>query len=178
MTDTKTRLLDEASALVQTRGYNGFSFHDLSGAVGIKTASIHYYFPTKADLGEMLVQRYSTRFLQALGSPDDGTPEACLIRYTALFRASLDQGRMCLCGMVGAELSGVPEAVSDHVAAFFAANQDWLGKVLARAGTPEPLVEAQLFLATLEGALMIARVTKDNASFDAVATASIARLGL
>jgi TetR/AcrR family transcriptional regulator, transcriptional repressor for nem operon len=176
MSDTKSRLLDVAAGLAQTRGYHGFSFHDLADAVGIKTASIHYHFPTKTDLGRQMVQRYTKEFMDRLGPVDDAPPRACLARYVALFRASLGQGRMCLCGMMGAEITGVPEAVLGDVQAFFAANRDWLTQVMGRTDTPQPALEAGIFLATLEGALMIARVAGDPDGFVAVARASVDRI--
>jgi TetR/AcrR family transcriptional regulator, transcriptional repressor for nem operon len=176
MSDTKTRLLDVATALVQARGFHGFSFHDLADAVGIKTASIHYHFPTKADLGRQMIRRYTAHFMAALGDADAGTPRDALLRYVALFRASLANSRMCLCGMVGAEIAGVPEAMVSDVQAFFAANRAWLTAVLTCAGTPDRELQAEVFLATLEGALMIARVCGDPARFDAVAAAAIDRL--
>ena len=97
---TKTLLLDAASLLVQTRGYNGFSFHDLGAAVGITTASIHYHFPTKANLGQQLVKRYTAEFIAALGDPQASSPSQGLLHYVGLFRAALSDGRMCLCGMM------------------------------------------------------------------------------
>ena len=41
----REQLLDHAQILLMTRGYNGFSYRDLSTLVGVKTSSIHYYFP-------------------------------------------------------------------------------------------------------------------------------------
>src|SRR5699024_11730842 len=35
---------------ITTRGTNAFSYKDISKEIGIKTSSIHYYFPTKNDL--------------------------------------------------------------------------------------------------------------------------------
>src|SRR6516165_9690724 len=131
---TKTLLLDAASLLVQTRGYNGFSFHDLGAAVGITTASIHYHFPTKANLGQQLVKRYTTEFMAALGDPKASPPSQRLRRYVRLFRAALSEGRMCLCGMIGAEVDGVPAEVSAEVREFFRANELWLTRVFERAG--------------------------------------------
>ena len=55
---TRHALLDAAGELAQTRGYNAFSFRDLSERIGVTTASIHYHFPSKADLGRELVIRY------------------------------------------------------------------------------------------------------------------------
>ena len=51
---TYDRLLDVAQNMVQTNGFNAFSYGGLSRTVGIKTSSIHYHFPNKEDLGEAL----------------------------------------------------------------------------------------------------------------------------
>ena len=45
--DTKETLLDHAQDLVQRVGVNAMSYNDLSKAVGIRKASIHYHFPKK-----------------------------------------------------------------------------------------------------------------------------------
>ena len=63
-TSVETSILDIAQTLAQTRGYNAFSYRDISEVIGIKTSSIHYYFPTKGDLGEALVRRYRDNFKQ------------------------------------------------------------------------------------------------------------------
>src|ERR1700737_5614654 len=62
----REQLLDHAQALLMTRGYNGFSYRDLSALVGVKTSSIHYYFPSKDDLVLEAVNAYSNEVLGAL----------------------------------------------------------------------------------------------------------------
>ena len=52
---TREQLLAAAADLLQRVGYASFSFRDLADAVGIRAASVHYHFPTKADLGLALV---------------------------------------------------------------------------------------------------------------------------
>ena len=54
---TREALLDAAAALLQDVGWASFSFRDLAERVGIRAPSIHYHFPTKADLGIALVGR-------------------------------------------------------------------------------------------------------------------------
>ena len=58
VSDTSGRILDVAERLVQTRGFNAFSYADIAAALNITKASLHYHFPTKAILGERLVERY------------------------------------------------------------------------------------------------------------------------
>jgi len=49
-TDTKTAILERAMALLQSKGYDGFSYKDISGPMGVKNAAIHYHYPSKTDL--------------------------------------------------------------------------------------------------------------------------------
>ena len=77
--DTSSRILDIAEHLVQTRGFNAFSYADIAAALNITKASLHYHFPTKAKLGERLVERYQESFLAALariGAYPAATPTA------------------------------------------------------------------------------------------------------
>lgn len=49
--NSREAILAAAKRAAQVHGYGGLNFHDLAEDVGIKSASIHYYFPTKADQG-------------------------------------------------------------------------------------------------------------------------------
>ena len=64
--DTASRILDVAERLVQTRGFNGFSYADIAAELKISKPSLHYHFPSKAALGEALIGRYAARFTEAL----------------------------------------------------------------------------------------------------------------
>ncbi len=67
---TGTRILDVAEGLVQVRGFNGFSYADISAELGITKAALHYHFAAKADLGLALITRYAGRFTEALARID------------------------------------------------------------------------------------------------------------
>ena len=60
--DTKERIMAAARLTVQDRGYSGLSFRELAKEVGIKSASIHHYFPTQGELGGALADRYTSDF--------------------------------------------------------------------------------------------------------------------
>jgi TetR/AcrR family transcriptional regulator, transcriptional repressor for nem operon len=177
MADTRTRLLDEAAAAVQTRGYNGFSFHDLAAAVGVKTASIHYYFPTKGDLGRALAERYRIAFLARLGEPGAHPPDVQARRYADSFRETLASGRMCLCGILAAEIDTQPAGVREEIRAFFDENRAWLAAALS-GGAPSPDSEAraEAMVAALEGAMLAARVDGGEERFRRIAEVLLARL--
>lgn len=163
---TPDLVLDAAERLVQTRGYNGFSYADVSAEVGITKASLHYHFPNKADLGRALIDRYTVAFTRALSSIAEREPRARarLEGYARLYQDVLERGRMCLCGMLAAEHATLPPAMQRAIRGFFDANEAWLAAVLdegRRAG--EALFSgtardaARLCASTLEGAMLLAR---------------------
>ena len=181
---TAERVLDIAQDMVQSRGYNGFSFRDIATALGIKSASIHYHFPSKTDLGAALVIRYSEGFadeLRRIEARETGAVKR-LRAFIELFRGTLKNDRHCLCGMLGAEKDSLPPPVSKRVRDFFALCEDWLVTVLRdgrKAGEIEfrgpPQAMADHLLALLEGAMVMARSLEDLGRFDK-ATAAFLRI--
>src|SRR2546421_761097 len=89
--DTASRILDVAERLVQVRGFNAFSYADVATELGITTASLHYHFPGKAELGQALIARYAERFTNALARIDsDATAApAKLTAYANLYADTL-----------------------------------------------------------------------------------------
>jgi TetR/AcrR family transcriptional repressor of nem operon len=176
--DTSRDILDIAERLVQTRGFNGFSYADVATELGITKASLHYHFPTKADLGRALIARYRERFTGALASIDADEPSANgrLTRYVHLYEAVLQEERMCLCGMLAADYATLPKGMQDELRRFFTANEAWLAKVLeagARDGSLRdggaPLESARLVVSALEGAMLVARSYNSVARFQVTA---------
>ena len=130
--DTPQRILDVAERLVQTRGFNGFSYADIAAALNVTKASLHYHFRGKADLGASLIERYERNFATALASIDAATGDAGekLRRYAAIYGTVLADNRMCLCGMLAAEFGTLPEEMRERMRHYFDANERWLVAVL------------------------------------------------
>jgi TetR/AcrR family transcriptional repressor of nem operon len=177
-TATAERILDAAETLVQTRGFGGFSYANVAAELGLTTAAMHYHYRGKAALGKALIERYSTRFGEALAtiSHDPGPAASRLDAYRELYAEVLRGGRMCLCGILAAEYATLPEPMRIEIVRFFDINIAWLAAVLeegrgdgtlAFAGTPAD--EAQALLAGLEGALLLARPYGESTPFDAAA---------
>ncbi len=167
-TDTKTRLLDAAQRLVQTRGFEGFSFHDLSAEIGISTASIHYHFPTKRDLAVALVKRYRdflhTAVEQVISSP--APLAAKLQQVTGLYESTYDAGRICVSGALAGGVESLPTEVKKELKALIddcVASLLRLFKRAQRAGELraglDPESCARLWYCTLQGSLTVARAS-------------------
>lgn len=154
----RDRILDAAETRARAGGYHGFSFRDLASDVGIKSASVHYHFPTKADLAEALASRYTARARAFLGDPVALGRDGAIARMTTLFRNALVvDDRMCLCGLFGAERDALPPAVAAATAQFFEMALAYLEQVGA------PAIE---LLATLEGSLIVARTLQRPEAFE------------
>ena len=148
--DTATRMLDIAERLAQTRGFNGFSYSDIAAELGIAKASLHHHFPTKADLGRALMQRYVEGFDAALAGIAQGAGDAYakLARYAKLYEDVLVNDRLCLCGMLAAEYSTLPKEMRAQVRVFF--ELDELKAV--RAAEPESTLN-DVVVAIIGGAM-------------------------
>lgn len=163
--DTRERLLNEAEALIRTRGYAAFSYADLSERVGIRKASIHHHFPTKAELGAALIDGYLVKFENALQSilDDEKSASKRLHRYADFFVQSMRDGMLPLCGALSAEMSVLPELMQERVRYFFKLHLKWLEGVVRAGVAAEELRgdidekrAATLLLSTLEGASLVA----------------------
>ncbi len=172
--DTKERIMAAARLTVQDRGYSGLSFRELAKDVGIKSASIHHYFPSKGELGGALADRYTSDFSAYLdGLLADGLdPQACLACYTDVFRDTLrNDNRMCLAGIMAAEHRELPEEVRTEVVKFGAMNEAWIARVLARVGIADPEEasrRARAIFAAIEGAQLVARSRDDVSVYEEI----------
>ena len=174
---TASDILDAAERLVQSRGFNGFSYADVSSELGITKAALHYHFAGKAELGESLITRYNERFDAALAAIEArglSAPEK-LLAYCDLYRGTLRGQRMCLCGMLAAEYNTLGEPMRQAIGSFFDHNSDWLAALLEsgrKAGAlgfqGPPGQAAKTIIAALEGAMLVARPYNDTAVLDVV----------
>lgn len=182
---TSERILDVAERLVQTRGFNGFSYADVAAELHVTKASLHYHFATKGELGTELVARYHESFQRALAAIDaeEGDARRKLRRYAALYAGVLRQDRMCLCGMLASDFATLPPPMKDAVNRFFDANELWVARVLDEGrrarrlrGTGASRELARTLVAGLEGAMLVARSYGDVSRFEAAAERLVTQL--
>ena len=174
LSETKQRIMDAARLTVQAHGYSRLSFRELAKEVGIKSASVHYHFPTKADLGAAVARRYWEVTAAALEAmlAETSDPVRCLHQYPDIFRKSLENdNRLCLCSFMAAEYEDLPEPVKKEVQTFTDVNVAWLSKVLFAANgvsSEESERRARAIFAAVAGAQLIARSRSDIALYDAI----------
>lgn len=170
----KEKILDAAEIRVRGGGFAAMSFRDLASDVGIKSASVHYHFPTKSDLGEALVARYSDQFKVRLDEIDTSDLKAALNALVALYaNAFVLNKTICLCAVMGAEAIGLPDHVNQRTKAFFEMNRVWLETLLRTHGADASAAHASMVIAALEGGMIVASASNDRSLFDQVANAAI-----
>ena len=175
---TTAKIIHAAERRMRDSGYHGFSFREIASDVGIKSSSVHHHFPTKDALGAAAARAYTDRFLETLGDPLVLPLPEALEHMVSLFRAALQRDtQMCLCGLLGAECAGLPASVQAEARYFFNRSISWLETVLD-GEAENPLQEAQVFLATLEGALLVGHASDEDHLFENVTQALLGRYGV
>ncbi|ACK50309.1 transcriptional regulator, TetR family [Methylocella silvestris BL2] len=183
--DTRQRLLVCGEALVRTRGFNGFSYADLASAVGVRTASIHYYFPSKTDLGVALIasydQRYDAAMAQIVRSTEDGVRR--IRAYADLYLDGLEQNLGCLCAILAITPDFLPVEMRDAVGRFFKKHFHWLEQMIEEGrangsirADADPQRQARIIIALLEGALLMERMLDGEKGFRSVVAAMESQL--
>ena len=165
--------MDVAQQLVQRRGFHAFSYRDIASEVGVKTASIHYYFPSKGDLAEALLARIRAMFEEALQQIDAEASEPLtkLRRFAGIFEDTFGEGdRLCPFCMLAMGQETVPMAVREQAKGFWRRGEQWLSEVIAAGvehGTLRPQADvgqtARTLVAAFEGAMVTARTFEEPA---------------
>ncbi len=161
-TDKREAIMNAATLVVQTDGYNALSFRDLAAETGIKSASVHYHFPTKGDLAQALIERFRAGFLARMEPVLEKGFDEAMGTYIALFRGAFDGGhRMCMGGMMSAEFTALPVGARDGLEEFANAHRNFIVTVLLKKHPNVPIdklnARAAAIFAALEGAQLIAK---------------------
>ena len=165
--ETKVEILDLAEDLMLNRGFNGFSYANISSALKIKNAAIHYYFPAKADLGLAIIQRARERF--AGWTQDERMPgKSAKEKLEAFFRSYLrflEAGqRVCLGGALETDFKTLPSEMQVQTQKFASEILAWMEGILGEGQEKHIFSfpgkakdQAILILSSLQGALQMTR---------------------
>lgn len=166
--ETVGRILQAAENLIREGGYHAFSFRQIADQLGIKSASIHYHFPTKEKLGETVARGYAERFKQGLGLPD--RPDA-LRHFATMFRGAIERdGKSCLCGVLAAESGKLSPEINRIVLGFARDLIAWLEQALIAQGQSAAVARDRgaLWFYALQGAIHFSALEENVDPIDIV----------
>jgi TetR/AcrR family transcriptional repressor of nem operon len=186
LSNTSEEILSCARKLIVAGGYNGFSYADIAEVVGIRKPSIHHHFPNKVDRVKALVVQHHQATEEGLDNLRKAVPDSLeqLRAYVKHWEKCIGDlsAPFCVCALLAGELPVLPAEIAVEVRAYFRFLSGWMATVLeqgARQGTIRcthaPQVEAEIFMATVHGAMLSARAYGDVAVFSTVMESQLAR---
>lgn len=165
--DTKSKILDIASELLQNRGYKGFSYAHISAELGIKNAAVHYHFPSKADLGTAIIIQFRQQFQSWTAHLEQKYPlqvEKLLEGYIAVPRSFIQNKKLvCPLGVLESDFNILPETMQRETRGLNRDMRKWFTMVL-RLGREQQVFtfngpaedKALVISAALQGASLMA----------------------
>lgn len=102
--DTRTEIIRLGDSLIREKGYNAFSFADISKQLKIKNASIHYHFPTKTSLGLAIVQEHHSRLEQLKTKTESKDPIEKLNAFLSIYSTAKTENKICIVGSLATDL--------------------------------------------------------------------------
>lgn len=170
--DTKTQALNLAKEYLQTLGFSGFSFQTIADSLGIKKASLHYYFPSKEEMGLAVIEDYIgghkkwAEKIQAL--PSKSKLEKLVKGFNTL---SSKHNMICPVGSFSSDFNGMSPKMKKKLKQFHFLIRDWLIETIEQ-GKKEGTIRRNLdtesaadwFLTTLQGGVQIARIRGEQDS--------------
>jgi len=165
---TNQQILYYARNFLQCKGYNGFSYKDISQKLGIKNAAIHNYYPKKEDLVAALLEdsrkNLAVNIAQIVES--GGSARDQLQYYFDYALKEFDEGKsICPPGSVILDFEELPKKVQKQNLLLLDDILTWISKVL-KAGLeqgefdfPDPVdARAELIVEALMGARQLSSI--------------------
>jgi TetR/AcrR family transcriptional repressor of nem operon len=164
--ETKTQAIEIAKSELQLRGYNGFSFQDIADKLGIRKASLHYYFASKEDLGLALLEDYTQSFQHWAEKHEQRGPLEKIKKFIDMYYSfSQDSLKVCPGGVLCIDYNTLPTKLQKAVSHFQEQHQAWLETQIKEAQKLseikkdlKPRETATLVISTCQGSLQLARM--------------------
>jgi len=181
MSITREKIIELGENLIRTKGYNGFSYQDISTELGIKNAAVHYYFPSKANLGTSIVKTNIQRFEEMIDNMHSrGFDEwQQLDTFIKIYVKSHREQKLCIVGSLGPDFNTLSESTKIELIKMTEIILKWLTNMLTTgrekkifAFAVEPENRAAVILSSLVASLQLSRVI-DKLDYKSVCQAII-----
>ncbi|MCB9399306.1 MAG: TetR/AcrR family transcriptional regulator [Acidobacteria bacterium] len=155
----RDRLVQAALAVTYQQGFQATTLADIAQHAEVPLGNVYYYFRTKEDLGQSLIEsllgRYQTLLQEWNMDPSPKMRIQALIDHVAQERFSL-QDHGCPIGSLCTELNKKRGPLSDSAAQLFQLLLTWLENQFKAMGKPNEGHLALQTLSSLQGASLLA----------------------
>ncbi len=167
---TKEKVIREAMDLIHAKGVGSMSMNDIIAATGVKKGNLYFHFTTKEELAVQAIEearRQYNRYLARSLTGDSALEKLeSLIDAIVTFHKKRKARGGCIFGNTAIETGGKSSPLTVLIRKIFAEWADQIEGLIAeamgsRAGGagPDPAALAKTIIATLEGAIMMAKLT-------------------
>ncbi len=167
MSVTREKILELGEELILTKGYNGFSYQDISTAMGIKNAAVHYYFPSKETLGTSILKTNVQRFDEMVENMQNRNFDEWhqLESFMKIYLKSNRENKICLIGSLGTDINTLSDPMRVELQKMVDRIINWLESIL-HSGREKGLFQfigpardqALSILSSLVAGLQLARI--------------------
>lgn len=167
MSVTREKVLELGEELILTKGYNGFSYQDISTAMGIKNAAVHYYFPSKETLGTSILKTNVQRFEEMVENMQNRNFDEWhqLESFMKIYLKSNRENKICLIGSLGTDINTLNDPMRIELQKMVDRIVGWLESIL-QSGREKGLFkfniaardQALSILSSLVAGLQLARI--------------------
>lgn len=134
MSVTRERILELGEELILNKGYNGFSYQDISTVLGIKNAAVHYYFPSKENLGVSILKTNSQRFDEMVENMQNRDFDEWhqLESFMKIYLKSNRENKICLIGSLGTDINTLSDHMKTELHKMVEHITEWLESILEK----------------------------------------------
>ena len=167
MSLTREKIIELGENLIRTKGYNAFSYQDISSELGIKNAAVHYYFPSKENLGTSIVKTNIQRFEEMVENMQSRNFDEFhqLETFLKIYLKSNREQKLCIMGSLGPDFNTLNESTRIELRKMTEMVLAWLTVLLEKGKTNgifsfkcNPNEKALLTLSCMIAGLQLVRV--------------------
>lgn len=171
---TRETIIEKADEFIRNKGYNAFSFKDISNDIGIKTASIHYHFPTKSDLGVATIKEHVARYESLKEKVANESPLTKLEAFLAIHTQIKQENKVCIVGSLSTDLNTLDETIKTELQIFAKLVIEWITEILTEGKELKifdfeitPRTKAIMIITNMVAIVQLSRLTGQD-DFEAV----------
>ena len=167
MSATREKIIELGEDLIRTKGYNAFSYQDISTELGIKNAAVHYYFPSKENLGTSIVKTNVQRFEEMVENMHSRCFDEChqLETFIKIYVKSNREQKLCIVGSLGPDYHTLNETTKKELKRMTELILKWLTEILTSGREKklfvfkeDPKNRAFLIFSSLVASIQLARI--------------------
>jgi TetR/AcrR family transcriptional regulator, transcriptional repressor for nem operon len=172
---TREAVLAAAMRLIHVHGYHATSLDDVLRESGVGKGNFYHHFRSKEELGYAILDQLVAGFVERTLEPCFADPTGAPLAQIRCFLDRLVQAQRdrqcrggCAMGNLASELSDVHEGFRKRLASVFTTWHARFAEALTEAkrrgqviAPCDPEASARFLVASLEGAILLTKLTKD-----------------